>query len=224
MIIALRGGHNPNCKGVVTKYLDEQIEVWGLANRLSELLETYGHKVIRCESHSKNVKEDVLEGCKKANVNKADVFISLHSNSGGGVGSESFVAVNANKFIKDIGYRFCYHMEQEGFVNRGVKEKNYWEMTYTDMPNIILELFFTDSEIDVNRWRSISWEKKVRMIANAIIPEIPLYEDVENKQTLYRVYDNQNHVGTFKMISNVTNVVNEKLEKGTDTIRIEKVR
>lgn len=182
MKIALRGGHSPNCKGA-NVLRDEQSCMWALADEVEKVLTSHGHTVVRCETTLSNEREDVRQGAKKGY--NCDMFISLHMNAsdGRGNGAEAWVARSARSSIKEIASRLCKNYATLGLQNRGVKEKDYWEMTDTNCPNIIFETMFCDNKHDIDIWASTSWDKLARLIANAIDPNIPL----EKEQDYYRV-------------------------------------
>lgn len=180
MKIALRGGHSPNCKGAIA-LRDEQACMKVLADEVERILVKHGHTVVRCETSLSNDREDVRQGAKKGIG--CDIFISLHMNAsdGKGQGVEAYVARGARKSIKEIATRLCKNFSSLGLINRGVKEKNYWEMNDTDQPNIIFETLFCDNKHDINEvWSPTPYEEMALLIANAIDPSI-------KKDKLYKV-------------------------------------
>lgn len=172
MKIGLRGGHSPNCKGAMA-LRDEQSCMKVLADEVERILVKKGHTVVRCETILKDEREDVRQGAKKGQG--CDIFISLHMNAsnGNGQGTEAYTAVGARDSIKQIATRLCKNFSTLGLVNRGVKEKNYWEMNDTSCPNIIFETMFCDNKHDINDiWSPTPYEKMALLIANAIDPTI----------------------------------------------------
>lgn len=182
MIIGIRDGHSPNCKGAIG-LRDEQSCMRVLCNETMEILKKHGHKVVYCGSDASTEDGELSEGARKANSSNVDIFISLHMNSfnGQAQGTEALVAVNARNSIKEIAKRLCNNFASLGLVNRGVKEKNLYEMKNVDAPNIIFEVCFCDNPHDINEiWSPTPYEKMALLIANAIDPTIK-----ENE--LYRV-------------------------------------
>lgn len=181
LIIGLRGGHSANCKGAVG-LRDEYKTMQTFYVYVKNVLESYGHTVIDCNSNAGTEWGEVSEGFNKANKYKVDIFISLHMNSfdGKAFGVESLVAKGSR--VLDVAERLCNNFATLGFYNRGVKNGNQWEMQYLDMPNIIFETCFCDSEKDINIWSPAPYEKLARLVANAIDPSISI-ED----QSFYRV-------------------------------------
>ncbi len=81
---------------------------------------------------------ELSERAAIANKLKADYFVSVHINAGGGTGFESYVHPNANSAT--IAYQNVIHaeiMKSLGNVNdRGKKRANYAVLRETKMPAI----------------------------------------------------------------------------------------
>ena len=182
MKIGIRDGHSSNCKGAIG-LRDEQSCMRVLCKEVIEILEKHGHEVIYCGSDANSQSVELSEGVRKANNSNVDIFISLHMNSfnGQAQGTEALVTVGARDSIKEIASRLCKNFASLGLVNRGVKEKNLYEMKNVKAPNIIFETMFCDNVHDINEvWSPTPYEKMALLIANAIDPTIK-----ENE--LYRV-------------------------------------
>ncbi len=184
MKIGLRAGHSPNCLGAIG-LRDEWSCMNALYGYVADVLESYGHTVINCNSIASTANKELSDGARSANNANVDIFISLHMNSFNGQahGTEALVAPGARKSIRDIASKMCSNYATLGLTNRGVKENNLYEMRNVNAPNIIFETLFCDNEHDVNIWASTSWDKLARLIANAIDSKIPL----EKEQEYYRV-------------------------------------
>ena len=94
MKIFVDSGHN--YKGADTGAIGdgcrEQDITFEIGNRLRKLLENCGHSVKMSReskeiSLGKTVKESLKKRCDMANVWGADLFISIHTNAGGGRGT-----------------------------------------------------------------------------------------------------------------------------------------
>ncbi len=93
--------------------------------------------------------------CIRANhfhdtVNSDCFFVSLHSNAGGGKGSEFYHHRSSEKgrelaMVFSHAYSAQYN---ESFVNRGIKEANFKVLRDTKMPAVLLEYFFMDNEYE----------------------------------------------------------------------------
>ena len=169
MIIVLRGGHSPNCKGAIG-YLDEQACVRTLARKVADILKEHGHTVYLVESNEYDVNADLRKGVDKANSVNADLFFSIHMNAsnGEGHGTEAWV-YNTSGMVYKIGKRFCENYERLGFTNRGVKTSHgLYELRKTDCPALIFETMFCDSKKDKGLWDKSTWDELALGIANAV--------------------------------------------------------
>ena len=93
--------------------------------------------------------------CIRANhfydtVSKDCFLVSLHSNAGGGKGSE-FYHYKGSNAGRDLAMVFSHAYSstyRDPFVNRGVKECNFQICRDTKMPAVLLEYFFMDNEYE----------------------------------------------------------------------------
>lgn len=188
MKIALRGGHSSNCVGAVG-LVKEYEEMQKYYKYVSDLLTTYGHEVINCNSHATTQGGELSEGARKSNNAGADLFISLHMNSydGNANGTECLVASEYSRSYK-YAQRICSNFKSLGFKDRGVKVKQYFEMKNVSAPNIIFEICFCDSKVDIDIYNKYSWEQLAHALCNAIDERIPL-EPISNKKRGYVITD-----------------------------------
>ncbi len=93
--------------------------------------------------------------CIRANhfyntVSKDCFLVSLHSNAGGGRGSE-FYHYKGSKKGREVAMAFSHAYSaqyREPFTNRGVKTANFQMLRDTKMPSVLLEYFFMDNEYE----------------------------------------------------------------------------
>ena len=181
MIIGLRGGHSANCVGaigIVKEY--EQMQEFYKA--VSEVLTSYGHTVIDCNSNGANANIELSEGATKSNNAKVDIFISLHLNAfdGSGNGVEALVS-SANSGAVSYATNLCNNFSQLGFKNRGVKYASLYEMNHVQAPNIIFEMCFCDSTVDMAIYFNNSWSSLAYRFCNAIDSNIPIQVPTDSK-------------------------------------------
>lgn len=94
------------------------------------------------------------ERAEYANDIKADYFISMHINAGGGTGFESYIYTNAGS--SSHAYRDVLHdhvanyFKAKGFPDRGKKKANFAVLRETSMPAILLENLFLDNSADLS--------------------------------------------------------------------------
>lgn len=142
-------------------------------------LKTLGYDVLRTLDH---IPEGVSVGTSLgdrvniANSWGADIFVSIHSNAGGGIGTEVWIGSNAGR---DIATKICNNIcNSFGYTNRGVKVQgvdggHLYVLRYTNMPALLVEQCFVDNQDDINKWDA---EK----MANAIVKGITGQEVINN--------------------------------------------
>ena len=153
-------------------YLNESNETREVGYRLMDKLRLRGHEVVDCTNDIADSALDNLQKiCKLANKQSLDMFVSIHFNSGGGVGCEAYTndgknAVHAQAMLDNLS--------QLGFRNRGIKNgSNLYVIKNTTARAVLLEVCFTDSWIDAELYTRLGAEK----IAEAISEAIPLDEE-----------------------------------------------
>lgn len=78
----------------------------------------------------------------------ADLFVSVHVNSGGGEGEEDLVSGLGGKAEAEANKLLSYLQQVDGWANRGVKVQNVSVLRKTDAPAILTENGFIDSAED----------------------------------------------------------------------------
>ena len=92
--------------------------------------------------------------CQEANRWKADLFVSVHFNAGGGDGYEALVYSAANK---KLGQCFEKHVKAVGQNSRGVKYRpDLAVLRLTNMKAILNEVAFVDNRKDIKDWNENS--------------------------------------------------------------------
>ena len=130
MKIAINPGHTIEGKGTgAIGFVSETGENRRISKRVINILRTRGHEVIDC-TIDKSL-NDLQDAVKKANDANVDIFCSIHLNSGGGSGTETYVyklGGIAEKLAKEVNNNV---VKSCNFVNRGVKESNFYVLRYT---------------------------------------------------------------------------------------------
>lgn len=123
-----------------------------IGKRLIQMLQEKGHTVINCTNDYASSVDAQLAGIvAKANAQTLDVFISIHLNSGGGVGSEVYVYAkggNAETYAKKILPELTASCD---FRNRGLKVANFYVLRETSAPAVLVEVCFVDSREDADK-------------------------------------------------------------------------
>ena len=169
MKIAIRGGHNVQSQGA-NGILNEVVEDRKIYASVMKWLKLDKHEVIDVTPYSCVSSEDLKRGVSDANIHKADVFVSIHLNAGGGKGTE--VLYHTSSAIGGyLATRVCNSMAKLGFVNRGAKTdvRGLYELKHTNMPAIVVEAFFCDSANDVVTYQKVGVDALGKAIAEGIV-------------------------------------------------------
>lgn len=159
--LAIDIGHNVNFDGgaVGIRSEDELNKLVG--EILINKFKSTNINVINCTPYNAVSLHDSLnQRVVAANKGKADFFISIHHNSGGGRGSEALCFTGG--IAEKVGNSVLNELSNIGFYNRGVKDRrDLFVINQTIMPALLIECAFCDSENDMNGYNTES-------VANAI--------------------------------------------------------
>lgn len=156
-------GHNASPDtGAVGIKVEDNLTL-DVGKRVITKLRALGHEVIECKpSKASNVRDSLIQRCNKANNNKVDVYVSIHFNSFNTLanGTEIFaIGEQSRKIAKPV----LDEIIKLGFFNRGVKSGTHlFVLRNTDMPSILVEGCFLDSQKDMGIFEPES-------MANAIV-------------------------------------------------------
>ena len=94
------------------------------------------------------------ERVKRANAITNSLFISLHSNAGGGTGCEVFISNNCSEKSKEMAQIMedVYYPIFEGEKWRGIKREDFFVIKNTYQPAILIESFFMDTERECKKY------------------------------------------------------------------------
>jgi N-acetylmuramoyl-L-alanine amidase len=154
--IVLDAGHGGKDPGAVANGMQEKDLTLAIVKHIGRMLSEYEN----VEVHYTRTDDRFLELEERAAIaNKlnADYFVSVHINSGGGTGFESYI-YNGNVSAATIAYQNVIHaeiMKAIGNVNdRGKKRANYAVLRETKMPAILTENLFIDNTNDAAKLKS----------------------------------------------------------------------
>lgn len=137
-----------------------------VGNLVIKYLKQMGETVINCTVDLSS--KDLADRVAIANKNNVDLFVSLHLNAGGGTGTETYTYLNASASTKAKAKKVNDAIVALGFKNRGIKEANFYVLRETKAPAYLIELYFVDSQTDVNLYNKLGADKVARAIAEAI--------------------------------------------------------
>lgn len=154
-------GAGTGAVGLITESIENRKLVYELCKQLADTdLEVIPAVFDRSDN---NLKQAV----NLSNDNLADLFVSIHLNSGGGHGSEIYTwkgnqTSRAKKVIKNLG--------DLGFANRGIKDGSaLYVIKNTKCEAMLIEVCFVGSKTDVDIYRQLGYEKLAKAIVNGII-------------------------------------------------------
>ena len=163
MKIAIDLGHGVGSDRGAEGYILEETIINEVGSKVIAKLRALGHTVIETRPSScSGLTNSLSQRCEKANNNNCDIFLSIHANAGGGVGTEIFTYRG-----REVGWarRILNNICALGFRNRGLKGNSLYVTNHTSMTSALLEVCFVDTQSDVNLYKSIGSEK----IADAIV-------------------------------------------------------
>jgi N-acetylmuramoyl-L-alanine amidase len=156
-----------------------------------------------------------------ANQQRADYFISIHINAGGGTGWESFI-YNGSVSQKTIQAQNTIHQTvidtikpNYNVVDRGKKRANFHVLRETNMPSILLENLFIDRASDLALLRNTQF---ISDLSNSIGEGLAKALSLPTKQKQYKVI-----AGSFQNRANAESRRQLLQSKNFDAIIEEKV-
>lgn len=158
MIIALSAGHNVyignnfDC-GAIENGKRESDITKETVKYLIPLLKAQGHIVIDVTPYNERFetkKAHHIKRCRTADNFKADLYLDVHINAGGGTGVECWT-YNASSKANTHAAKICNSISKHiGIKNRGVKyNPSYWSLKHCKAPAIIIEGAFIDNKNDM---------------------------------------------------------------------------
>jgi len=147
------GGADPGAVGPTTK---EKNNVLALAKKIAVILEATGRFRVKftrttdkdfCTPAPFNVDLDLKNRVKAANSLGGDAFYSFHNNSAAAkaYGNEVY-ALAAGGEGEKIAKAIRARMALLGMTDRGVKYANWYVLKWTEMPAVLIEYGFINSE------------------------------------------------------------------------------
>ena len=164
-----------------TGYLNESNETRAVGYKLMELLKQKGHTVIDCtDNESPSASVNLKNICALANAQPLDMFLSIHFNAGGGMGTEVFTYGRGDVACAGKMKSALYKL---GFKDRGIKDgSNLYVIKNTKAPAALLEVCFVDTRTDAELYARLGADRVAEAIAEAITGSKP--EPETNKEDL----------------------------------------
>lgn len=151
--IFLDPGHGGKDPGAVANGLQEKDLVLDIAKRIADKLKQYKGVEIAF-SRTTDVFVELVDRAKLANLWRADYFVSLHINAGGGKGGYEDFRYKGTSDAKTIANQKIINEEivkSIGGINRGTKSADLSVLRNTKMPAILTEAGFIDVTADADK-------------------------------------------------------------------------
>ena len=152
MIIGLDMGHTlQGADYGAVGILEESECTREIGNEFKKKAEALGHKVIVCsiDGGAKDLNDSLSKRVANANRQYLDLFLSIHLNSGGGTGVETYCVAKGGK-AEQYANKIQNAMVKLGYKDRGAKTANFYVLRKTNAPAVLVECGFVDSKEDCN--------------------------------------------------------------------------
>jgi len=168
MKIAIDFGHGVGSDRGAVGFIAEETIINSVGTLVVNKLNVLGHTVIEVRPTSaSSVGDSLSQRCQKADNNSVDLFVSLHSNAGCGVGTEVFT-YNAKEVPE--ARAVLNNIVALGFTNRGIKDgSSLYVVKHPKATAMLIEVCFVDTQSDVDKYNSIGSEAIANAIVNGLI-------------------------------------------------------
>lgn len=155
--VCIDAGHNEVGAdiGARSKNLLEEVLTLKIAKLVKQGLEAQGKFTVIMTRDGQTVNgpattllDSLRTRCRIANEAKADLFVSIHINAGGGTGSEVLIYAAGGKAETCAKILAPLIADAGSWTNRGVKVQNVHVLRETTMPAILTENGFIDRDQD----------------------------------------------------------------------------
>ncbi len=169
-VVYIDAGHGGSDPGAVGNGLREKDITLDISHSVRAKLEAAGYIVVM--SRSGDTYPSLSDRTSQANGIKADIFVSIHVNSGGGTGIETWMMSNGPESAKSKTLADNLQAEMVGQTkanNRGVKDGNLHVNRESNMPSALVEVGFIDNKTEASKLAQKSYKEKLATgIANGI--------------------------------------------------------
>lgn len=235
VVLVLDAGHGGHDSGAIGYGLKEKSIALDIVKGIKLGLEKYGNiKVILTRTNDTYLTlEQRVQIEKKV---KANMYVSVHLNAGGGTGFESYIddrldnrsrTVKRQRVLHDAIMKELHKVDKT-LANRGTKKANLYVVRNTNSDAVLTENLFIDTKKDTNLLKQ---HKTIQAIINGHVKGIvkifnlrkkvvdtPIDEnekDVVERKYVYRIV-----AGSYKEKKNATNQVTNLKKKGIDSFII----
>lgn len=213
-------GHGGSDPGAMANGLQEKNITLTIATDIREMLTSEYENVSVQMSRTGDQTVSLSARTNAANNWRADYYLSIHVNAGGGTGFESYVDPGVGR--PTVTYQEMIHqkvLEQVQFPNRGLKQASLHVVRESNMPAILTENGFIDHTVDAAKLKSSSFlESLARGHVNGIAAAFRLSKKAVTPpsqpptNSLFRV-----QIGAFRNKTNADQLVGRAKAKGFQT-------
>lgn len=142
-----------------------------VAQQIAQILRDKGHRVIMTRNS-----DDFLELEERADIanrSKADVFVSIHSDSSAKSSTNGFtvyVERSSNWASNNLANAIDDRMAQTGISSNGVKKADFRVLTHTGCPAVLIELGYLSNYWEAKQLKNVDMQKKLaQAVVNGIM-------------------------------------------------------
>lgn len=155
-LIYIDAGHGGKDPGACANGLKESY----LSIKVVKAMSDYLQNTYECKVYEDTTADSLNTITSRANKQKADLFVSVHFNAGGGDGWEGLIYSKSNDTLGNCFKKRVSEVGQN--VNRGIKYRPDLAVTrLTNMPAILNEIAFIDNKKDIKDWDEPAELKKM---------------------------------------------------------------
>ena len=164
-VIVLDPGHGGSDPGAVGNGLREKDLTLDICKRIKKYLDNNYTDINVYMTRTTDKYLSLSQRAQFANSKKADLFVSVHINAGGGTGYEDFIYNKLSNSSTTAKMRDTFHKEvvkeQSFWRNRGKKKANFAVLRETKMAAILTENGFIDTKSDANKLKSNTYLNRI---------------------------------------------------------------
>lgn len=168
-IIVIDPGHGGSNPGAVANNSKEADNNLAVALKVRDKLVQAGAKVLMTRDTDKTVApegsslSDELEArVTLANSNKADIFVSIHSNSNSDPGIQGAMTFYNNGKSSALASAVENTLvAQTGAINKGTSSANFHVLRNTSMPSTLVEMGFVSNKEEASKLNSDAYRNKI---------------------------------------------------------------
>ncbi len=182
IVICLDAGHGGQDPGAVFEGRQEKNDTLDMVLAVRDALEREGHDNLEVIlTREDDTALELAQRADFANRNGATLFVSIHRNSGGGQGVETWISADGLRPETDLATLIQANLKEAYITrDRGVKKgtasnphASYYVVGNTKMPACLVELGFIDNQWD-NMYLDGNFDLWAQAIADGILQMVKL--------------------------------------------------